>query len=56
MSSSPLAVGATCTIVVIFRPTAPGLRTGAIRVANSFYNVPTGILLKGTGVGASIPR
>jgi hypothetical protein len=50
VSSTPLAVGASCTINVTFAPTAEGPRTGAINISNSQAIIPLAVPLAGTGV------
>ncbi|MFL6121172.1 choice-of-anchor D domain-containing protein [Actinophytocola sp.] len=46
-----LAVGASCTVTVTFRPTASGTRTGAVTVTSNANNSPTTISLSGSGIG-----
>jgi len=53
VSSSPLALNATCTINVSFTPTATGLRTGMVYIDNRFTTAPLGIRLTGTGTGST---
>jgi len=48
---SSLAVGASCTVNVTFRPTASGTRTGAVTLSSNANNSPTSIALMGSGVG-----
>ncbi|MEV4263459.1 choice-of-anchor D domain-containing protein [Kribbella sp. NPDC049584] len=48
---STLAVGASCTVTVTFRPTASGSRTGAVAVSGNANNSPTSISLTGNGIG-----
>ena len=44
-----LATGATCTIQVIFEPTAAGTRTGAISIQDNSSNSPQMVTLTGDG-------
>jgi hypothetical protein len=46
-----IAVGASCTVNVSFRPTASGARTGSLSVASNASNAPTTVALSGTGAG-----
>jgi hypothetical protein len=46
-----LAVGATCTVDVTFRPTAEGSRTGSVTITSTANNSPTAIALSGSGIG-----
>ncbi|MER7243871.1 choice-of-anchor D domain-containing protein [Kribbella sp. NPDC000426] len=48
---STLAVGASCTVTVTFRPTASGSRTGSVTVTSNANNSPTSISLTGNGIG-----
>ena len=48
-----LAVGASCTVNVSFRPTASGTRTGTVTVTSNASNSPTTVGLTGTGAGSS---
>jgi hypothetical protein len=45
-----LAAGGSCTISVIFSPTASGVRTGTISISDSDPSSPQTIALSGTGV------
>jgi alpha-tubulin suppressor-like RCC1 family protein len=47
---SSLAAGASCTIAVTFAPTAAGLRTATLAVANNAGVVPHLVGLTGTGI------
>jgi len=47
--ASPLAAGASCTIAVIFTPTAATSRTGVLFVADDANNSPQTATLSGTG-------
>jgi hypothetical protein len=46
---STLAVGASCTVNVNFRPTMQGLRTGSVAVSDNAANSPQMVALSGTG-------
>jgi len=46
-----IAVGASCTVTVTFRPTASGARTGAVTLTGNANNSPTSISLTGSGIG-----
>jgi hypothetical protein len=48
-----LAAGGSCTINVIFSPTASGVRTGMISISDSDPSSPQTIALSGTGVALS---
>ena len=48
-----LAVAASCTISVTFRPTAEGSRTGTVTVNSNANNTPTTIALSGSGIGSN---
>jgi centrosomal CEP192-like protein len=50
VSSSPLALDATCQITVTFTPTAPGKSPGTLSIPNSSSGVPSVILMSGIGV------
>ena len=47
-----LAVNASCTVTVGFKPTASGARTGSLVVTSNANNSPTTIALSGSGIGA----
>ena len=49
-SSVPLANGASCTVDVAFSPTAAGVRTGAITIADDVTDGTQVIVVSGTGV------
>jgi hypothetical protein len=49
VSSSPLAVGATCTVNVAFAPTGTGSRTGSLNLQTNMMAGPFGVQLAGTG-------
>jgi Carbohydrate binding module (family 6)/F5/8 type C domain/Abnormal spindle-like microcephaly-assoc'd, ASPM-SPD-2-Hydin len=44
-----IAVNASCTVNVSFRPTASGTRTGTLTVTSNASNSPTTVALSGTG-------
>jgi hypothetical protein len=46
-----LAVNATCTVSVVFAPTAVGSRTGSISVTDNAASSPQAVSLSGTAVG-----
>jgi Beta-propeller repeat len=46
-----LTLGSTCTVAVTFRPTAVGVRSGLLTIADNAANGPQRIKLKGIGVG-----
>jgi hypothetical protein len=46
-----LAVNASCTVTVTFRPTASGTRTGTLTITSNANNSPTTVSLSGSGVG-----
>jgi hypothetical protein len=50
---STLAVGASCTVNVTFKPTTGGARTGTVTVASNANNSPTTVGLSGTGIDSS---
>jgi hypothetical protein len=50
VASSPLLPGASCTIAVTFGPTLPGLRAGAIGIADTFHIAPITVNMTGTGM------
>jgi hypothetical protein len=50
---SSLAVGASCTVTVTFKPTTGGTRTGSISIASNANNSPTVIALTGSGIGST---
>ena len=43
--------GSTCTVNVIFQPTAPGLRLGAVNLTDASGNVVATAYINGTGTG-----
>lgn len=48
-----LAVGASCTVTVTFRPTASGTRSGSVTVTSNANNSPTVIAVSGSGIGST---
>jgi hypothetical protein len=50
---STIAVGASCTVNVAFRPTASGTRTGTLTINSNATNSPTTVALSGTGAGST---
>ncbi|GAA3305089.1 choice-of-anchor D domain-containing protein [Dactylosporangium vinaceum] len=48
-----IAVGASCSVSVTFRPTASGGRTGTLTVTSNANNSPTTVALSGTGAGSA---
>jgi hypothetical protein len=53
--TASLAAGASCTVGVIFQPTAAGAATGVLSVSSASVATPATVLLSGTGgVGAAI--
>jgi len=52
-----IAVGATCTVNVVFQPTATGTRTGTVTVTDNAVGSPHSVALAGTGTDIVIaPR
>jgi len=49
-----LDVGVSCTIAVIFSPTAQGMRTGTIAISDDAASSPQSVALSGTGVVTAI--
>jgi hypothetical protein len=47
-----LAVNASCTVTVTFRPTASGTRAGSVTITSNANNSPTTVALTGSGIGA----
>ncbi|HEX4788846.1 MAG TPA: choice-of-anchor D domain-containing protein [Actinospica sp.] len=50
---SSLAVGASCTVSVTYKPTAAGASTGSLTVTSNANNSPTTVGLSGSGIGAT---
>ena len=49
-----IAVNASCTVNVTFKPTAGGSRTGSVTVTSNANNSPTAVGLTGTGVDGTV--
>ena len=47
-----LAVDASCTVTVTFRPTASGTRAGTLTITSNANNSPATVSLTGSGIGA----
>jgi hypothetical protein len=47
-----IAVGASCTVTVSFKPTASGTRTGSVSIASNANNSPVTVALTGSGIGS----
>lgn len=54
VSPATLAVGANCTASVAFKPTATGVRNGAITVTHQLAGSPQSVPLSGTGVAPAV--
>ena len=50
---SSVAVGASCTVSVAFKPTSGGSRTGTLTVTSNANNSPATVALTGSGVDSS---
>lgn len=50
---STIAVGASCTVSVTFKPTAAGSRTGTLTVSSNANNNPLTVALSGSGIDSS---
>ncbi|WP_328914513.1 MULTISPECIES: choice-of-anchor D domain-containing protein [unclassified Streptomyces] len=50
---STLAVGASCTVTVTFKPTTGGARTGNLTLTGNANNSPTTVTLAGSGIDSS---
>ncbi|NEA30672.1 choice-of-anchor D domain-containing protein [Streptomyces sp. SID13031] len=48
-----IAINASCTVNVSFRPVASGTRTGTLTINSNATNGPTTVALSGTGAGAT---
>jgi hypothetical protein len=48
--TSPLTDGTTCTLSIVFTPTAAGLRSGTLTITSNAENSPLTFALSGTGV------
>ena len=49
-TNATLQVGGTCTVDLVFRPTAKGARSAVLFIASDDPSSPTGVSLAGTGV------
>lgn len=49
---SSLPAGSSCNVAVVFTPSAVGVRTGALSIADNASNSPQAVALTGTGVAA----
>jgi hypothetical protein len=54
VSPATLAVAANCAVDVAFKPTAIGVRNGAITVTHKLAGSPQSVALSGTGVAPSV--
>jgi hypothetical protein len=52
--ASPVAAAGTCTISVIFTPTAAGSRTGTLTITPSDKSSPQTVKFSGTGTGSAV--
>lgn len=50
-----IAVGASCTLTIVFNPTATGSRTATLSVTDTAPNSPQALTFNGTGVSAAGP-
>ncbi|HEV2344050.1 MAG TPA: choice-of-anchor D domain-containing protein [Actinocrinis sp.] len=50
---SSIAVNASCTVTVSFKPTASGSRTGTLTVTSNANNSPTTVSLTGSGIDST---
>ncbi|MFD1050244.1 discoidin domain-containing protein, partial [Kibdelosporangium lantanae] len=48
-----IAVGASCTVTVTFRPTASGARAGTVTITSNANNNPTTVALAGSGIDST---
>jgi len=48
-----VAVGASCTVTVTFKPTAGGVRAGTLTLTSNANNNPTTVALTGTGIDST---
>jgi subtilase family serine protease len=53
--TTTLAVGASCTVSVEYKPTATGASTGTVVVASNGVSTPASVALTGTGTAAATP-
>lgn len=56
IATSPLAVGGTCTVNLVFRPVAQGARPGFLSIADSAVVAPTQVTLNGVGTASKNVR
>ncbi|MBX3603698.1 MAG: choice-of-anchor D domain-containing protein [Piscinibacter sp.] len=54
-TSTPLAIGAQCTVTMTFRPGALGVRSASLTILSDASNGPATITLSGTGVPVPVP-
>jgi hypothetical protein len=54
VSPATLAVAANCIVNVTFKPTATGVRNGAITITHNLVGSPQSVALSGTGVAPSV--
>jgi hypothetical protein len=54
VSPAALAAAANCTVNVAFKPTAAGVRNGAITITHNLAGSPQSVALSGTGVAPSV--
>jgi MYXO-CTERM domain-containing protein len=52
---TPLAIGATCTLVITFQPSALGARIASLRIESNASNAPLTIAFSGNGVAVPAP-
>jgi hypothetical protein len=52
-SCTSVAAGSSCTVSVVFHPSASGSRTGSLTVTSNATNSPTSVALSGTGAVAT---
>ncbi|WP_433380356.1 choice-of-anchor D domain-containing protein [Actinoplanes sp. CA-142083] len=48
-----VAVGASCTVTVTFKPTTSGTRTGSVTLSSNANNNPVTVALTGSGIGST---
>jgi len=51
---SSLAAGASCSVSVVFKPTAAGSRTGTLTITDNAVGSPSKVSLSGTGVAVTL--
>ncbi|HEV2175947.1 MAG TPA: FG-GAP-like repeat-containing protein [Terriglobia bacterium] len=54
LCKSPIAVGASCTISVLFKPAATGTLTGAVTITDNAAGSPQTVSLTGTGTAPTV--